>query len=128
MVNKVLETLSDYVGRRGFLGWAVKASVALAASILGVKTATAQSVSCCTLCESSSPVCDCVCTWCWTCCFNGTMWECRECFDNFEGCDSGCHTAPCKTSCCPGFDLCGALLLGCNEVICSKAICLGTSC
>lgn len=132
MVNKVLETLSDYVGRRGFLGWAVKASVALAASIIGVKTATAQAEACCTLCELSSPVCNCVCMWCWTCCHMGTLWECRECFVDYDACSQpgGCSTNPCKTSCCPGFGVCGLSMNGCidDSFMCSKAICLGTAC
>jgi len=57
VVNKALEKLSDHIGRRGFLGLAVKASVALASSILGVEIASAQGVACCGLCVGSSSIC-----------------------------------------------------------------------
>lgn len=133
MLNKALEKLSDHTGRRWFLGWAIKASAALAASLLGVETAYAfapQSPpqACCSVCWSSGPKSDCTassyaCCWCWTCCDytgNHKTWTCKECWTG------SCPDSKCNFACAVGRfpDEC----YPCSAVACSKVECTGTTC
>lgn len=128
MVNKALEKLSNYISRRGFLGWSVKASVALASAILGVETAVAQSGSCCGLCDTSNSVCSSSCCWCWVCCQHsvGKKWKCKECFTS-NPCPSGCNQTypPCRPNVDSTFTGCPACGRGQPEFKCSQAVCLG---
>lgn len=135
MVTKALEKLSDYIGRRRFLGFAVKASVVLASSILGIETASAAVVgpACCGLCSASSE-CSGTCCWCWTCCDSATthkMWKCTECYTSCpdSACNTGTTTSNCKTTCCNHFnDHCPGCAHDSPLFKCSNGVCLGVAC
>jgi hypothetical protein len=91
VIDKIIDKFSDQVGRRSFLGKAVKAAAALALGLVGVPRASATvAYKCCNLCANSTPTCTSSCLWTWGCCFspaagfpNGdhTMWKCTEYYD-----------------------------------------------
>jgi len=130
VINKVLERLSDHVGRRRFLESAIKASVVLASSILGIETATAQGQACCSLLNPSDPNCSGNCCWCWNCCNSGgnqKRYQCKECWT------SGCNDQSCNQCC--GLTQCRAGInqynIDCGREShpnCSAALCYGTAC
>jgi hypothetical protein len=125
VLNKALEKLSDQIGRRRFLGWGMKASAALASSILGVQMATADPpANCCHLCDTSNPSCSGSCCWCWFCCHSDNKkWKCLECWSSCpnQTCNTG--STNCRSSIDSTWDACPDCPQ--SPFICSQATCLG---
>jgi hypothetical protein len=122
VIEKALKKLSDQTERRTFLGWAIKASAAIALSLLGVEKSSATGPpACCALLHTSNPNCSGAVCWCWTCCDNpgaGKTWACKECWTTHSPNDSICKV-PCSN---------GAYPFACGISNCSVATCIGTNC
>jgi hypothetical protein len=92
--TSVVLSLAETLGRRRFMGVAVRAAGALAAAIVGVsqtvQQAAAYSVDGCNLCAAPSS-CACNCSWSWTACSpGGQVFSCKECYATSSGCNGGC--------------------------------------
>ena len=91
----VMLSLAETLGRRRFMGMAVRAAASLAAAIVGVSQ-TVQPVSAlvntlgCTLCHNSTS-CTGVCCWSWTACTStGHVSTCKECYSSRAACTGNC--------------------------------------
>jgi len=79
---KLVEGLTAFATRRGFLQTAASACGAFGLALLGADVASGVSAYCCGLCLSPSTCTSCVCTWSWTCVYNG------------DGCTYSCTELP----------------------------------
>jgi hypothetical protein len=95
--TSVVLSLAETLGRRRFMGLAVRAAGGLAAAIVGVSRTVQQAAAAptfnvdgCHLCAAPSN-CACNCSWSWAACSpGGQVFSCKECYANGSGCNGGC--------------------------------------
>ncbi len=85
-------SLAERMGRRGFMGKLVVASMGLASALAGLPQTAFACVptGCCCLCHSSTGGCTGHCCWTWACCGNHHVQRCKECYSSSQACSGGC--------------------------------------
>ena len=98
MRTKLVEGLTAFATRRGFLQTAASACGAFGLALLGADVASGVSAYCCGLCLSPSTCTSCACTWSWTCVYggDGCTYSCTECFQAGGCCCDGCSGVICS--------------------------------
>jgi hypothetical protein len=120
MLSKMMDKMTDAIGRRHFLGKAASVASAVVMAVLGfAKRADAYMRFCCALCTSSlcGNLLSCAGTWCWTCHDKNPytrtchIYHCIECYNSSSptNCFSVCDKNP----------LCAR---PCANIICSQTI------
>jgi len=99
--ERFYEVVAQLMSRRGFLAKAGISTLGTLGALLGfsTKALATYSYACCNLCQPAGPASCSGCSWCWTCvccstctCYNPTTvyYQCCECHDPSDPCDSSC--------------------------------------
>ncbi len=110
MEAKLLEGLSRFASRRGFLQSAAMVCQAFGLSLLGVKVVHGTGcgcppcfpLACCDMCCPPSTCTNCACVWSWPCSHtDGCTYSCLECYS----------AGPCSADGCPPTTICSQVTL-----------------
>lgn len=92
-VEKLAEVVGENVDRRHFLRRLGGATLGVAFAMLGLAPSAKAlfTYKCCLLCEAPGCQRQGSCSWCWTCCHNGTKYRCCERYSFGGICDGSCN-------------------------------------